>query len=123
MKYSSNFLSILYAENYGKQVTEHGQLCIVPWKFNGQSYEGCANPNNRPQGPWCPTKVNEDGQFEYGSVHWGYCSVMSRIRECLKEKGNILYDEHLYLDYSKVRFYWIFFSQIQIVFAPLSHIQ
>ena len=24
---------------------------------------------------------------------------MSRIRECLKEKGNILYDKHLYLDY------------------------
>ena len=82
------------AENYGNQVTEHGQLCIVPWKYNGQSYEGCANPNNKPR-VWCPTKLNDDGQFESGSVHWGYCSVMSRIRECLKENGISYYHIHL----------------------------
>ena len=35
---------------------------------------------------------------------------MSRIRECLKEKGNTLYDKHLYLDYLKSDLTGNFFS-------------
>ena len=27
------------------------------------NYTGCANPNNDPRGDWCPTELNEDGEF------------------------------------------------------------
>ena len=77
---------MLFKENYGKPITEHGDLCVVPWKYNDKTYEGCANPDSDPKGLWCSTKLDDDGQF-MGSSHWGHCSVMSRTRECLKANG------------------------------------
>ena len=54
-----------------------GKLCIFPWFYpsNGVNYTGCANPHNDPRGAWCPTEVNEDGEFGTNSSgKWGYCS-------------------------------------------------
>ena len=77
---------LLFKENYGKSITKHGYLCVVPWKYNDKTYESCANPDSDPKGPWCPTKLDDDGQF-MGSNHWGHCSVMSKTRQCLKANG------------------------------------
>ena len=77
---------MLFKENYGKPITERGDLCVVPWKYNDKTYEGCANPDSDPKGLWCSTKLDDDGQF-MGSSQWGHCSVMSRTRECLKANG------------------------------------
>ena len=35
---------LLFKENYGKSITKHGDLCVVPWKYNDKTYESCANP-------------------------------------------------------------------------------
>ena len=77
---------MLFKENYGKPITERGDLCVVPWKYNDKTYEGCANPDSDPNGLWCPTKLDDNGQF-MGSNDWEYCSVMSKTRECLKANG------------------------------------
>ena len=76
----SNFIS----DHYGKPMTDQGTLCKIPWKDNiDQSHYGCANMNNRPLGPSCPTKLDNNGK---GS-HFRYCNTMSNIRECLKKGG------------------------------------
>ena len=65
-------------------MTEQGTLCKVPWKDNmDRSYDGCANPYNRPLGASCPTKLNDNGE---GS-NFKYCNTMSKMRECLKKNG------------------------------------
>ena len=76
---------ILFVENYGKPITKHGDLCVVPWKYGDQTYESCANPDSDPMGNWCPTKLNDNGQFM--GPHWDYCSIMTKTRECLKANG------------------------------------
>ena len=53
------------------------------------NYTGCANPNNDPMGDWCPTELNEDGEFSAKSRKWGYCSD-----NCPKNPGNFNCNYH-----------------------------
>ena len=50
--------------------------CVSSWTYpiNGMTYSGCANPDNDPGGDWCPTMVNQDGNYEPKSRRWGYCN-------------------------------------------------
>ena len=63
-----------------------GILCIFPWFYpiNGVKYTGCANPHNDPIGDWCPTEVNEHGEFVVKSGKWGKCSD-----NCPKHQGEV----------------------------------
>ena len=81
----------LYLDHYGKPLTKEGELCIIPWKYNGQQHEGCANPDSSSGGVWCPTQINADGEYEVGSGHRGYCSEMTKTRECIQEADGKLF--------------------------------
>ena len=69
-------------------ITNGGEVpdtpCLFPWTYplNGRTYVGCANPHKDPAGDWCPTKLNENNEFEIKSGNWGYCSD-----NCRKDKG------------------------------------
>ena len=71
--------------NGGEDPNAH---CILEWTYpvNGLTYKGCANPDVDPGGDWCPTEVNEDGQFEPKSGKWGYCS-----ENCRRDHEGIMY--------------------------------
>ena len=53
-----------------------GKPCKFPWIYpiNNITYLGCANPHKDSKGNWCPTEVNEAGEFVTKSGNWGYCS-------------------------------------------------
>ena len=82
-------------------VTSGGEVpnkqCKFPWinSDNNKTYVGCANPNNDSKGYWCPTEVNEDGEFVPESGNWGYCSD-----KCQKDKGELGCQHQLLFQYT-----------------------
>lgn len=47
-------------------VTEKGELCVIPFKYKGKTYETCiTEEKNR---PWCATTENYQGDGK-----WGFC--------------------------------------------------
>ena len=45
--------------------------CLLPWTYNGITYDGCANPNGERK-PWGPIKENYN---ESNRATWGYCKM------------------------------------------------
>ena len=50
-----------------------------PWKYESDDteYEGCANPDGKTGGFWCPTKLDSDGRWKkkQNLKDWGYCDM------------------------------------------------
>ena len=71
------FLVIPWAEKYIRQ--ERPQDCVLDWKFNGESIQGCAAPKGSKKETksktkkWCPTEANADGSYENGSGKFKFC--------------------------------------------------
>ena len=65
---------------------------MIPWIYNDQLHEGCANPDSSLGGVWCPTHVNANGEYEIGSPQRGYCSEMTKTRECLQQAEGKLFN-------------------------------
>merc|ERR1712080_604296 len=47
----------------------YNQMCVFPWKYKGETYNDCAQPDG--DGPWCSTST--DSEDNHISGHWGYC--------------------------------------------------
>ena len=47
--------------------------CILPFKVAGELQKQCSLDINTGHF-WCPTKVNDDGEYIFGQGHWGFCS-------------------------------------------------
>ena len=51
--------------------------CIFPWKHKNTGdklYHGCANPDNSPEGNWCPVVLPDDGVYVTGYANYGMCN-------------------------------------------------
>ena len=72
------FFLILACLTYNGEVSD--KPCIFPWFYpsNGANYAGCAYPHNDLIGDWCPTEVNEAGEYVAKSGNWGYCNDICR---------------------------------------------
>ena len=66
--------------------------CVMSWTYpiNGVNYTGCANPDDVSGGDWCPTEVNEAGEYEPKSEKWGYCNSKCPRDHEGKSKNNYL---------------------------------
>ena len=63
------------SSSYGHDSAQPNTACIFPWKYNDEArvYKGCANPDEDGGGDWCPTELNDDGEYVSKSGKWGYC--------------------------------------------------
>ena len=54
---------------------QKGKPCKFPWidHIGKTSHDGCANPDNVIHGAWCPTELNNLGEYTDGSNKRGYC--------------------------------------------------
>ena len=62
----------LHLENERACTAQGGNLdgpCIFPWKWGGNSYNECANPDNSEMA-WCATRLHKNGNV----ARWGYCN-------------------------------------------------
>ena len=44
--------------------------CVFPFKFGGETHNKCKWEED---GPWCSTKVDENGKHVGGQGKWGNC--------------------------------------------------
>ena len=50
------------------------QKCILPFSFNGVTYQNCPKDPDDSSLNWCSTKVDQNGQHITGIGAYGYCS-------------------------------------------------
>ena len=60
------------------QTSTPGQKCIFPWTYpkTGKTYDGCTSDDSFWGDKWCPTKLNDKGEFVDSSNNddeWAYC--------------------------------------------------
>ena len=77
----SNLLDQCQTVNDNTQGVRSGEPCIFPFKLYhyGKYYgefHGCTKKFERPPKFWCPTKLNEKGEYHYDIhyEHYGYCA-------------------------------------------------
>ena len=47
--------------------------CVFPFKVAGEIHNQCSLDFNTGNF-WCPTKVDDSGEYTYGQGQWGFCS-------------------------------------------------
>ena len=52
--------------------TKEGKECFFPFKYKGESKDGCTNEDSPTGDMWCPTKSNFDSK-SLKNKNWGYC--------------------------------------------------
>ena len=77
-------------------MTKENSTCApFPFTYNGRSYDGCAFDVKTDEDPWCPTKLNEHGEFviketdiadvaasqpeQQEKKNWGSCTASCNI--------------------------------------------
>ena len=50
-----------------------GLDCAFPFLFYGRSYDRCTVVGEGDRRPWCPTKLDSSGVYDFGSNDWSYC--------------------------------------------------
>ena len=75
-----NLISLTESCKVKDRATEKLVQCEFPFKFKGETYDGCIdfidikNGTKIPGDPWCSTKVNgSDREHVSGGSHYGNC--------------------------------------------------
>ncbi len=55
---------------FGSNVTKQ---CIFPFYYNDTKYSGCIADEKTNGKFWCPTNVDDDGNYINGGGYWGHC--------------------------------------------------
>ena len=54
--------------------TKDGRQCVLPFKFEGETYFKCPVDPIEPSETWCSTRVGRDGTHINGVGNYGFCS-------------------------------------------------
>ena len=52
--------------------------CVFPFVYNEATYHGCPSDY---LGPWCATKVDDNGNYVPKKGFWGYCNSACPLQE------------------------------------------
>ena len=61
--------------------------CAFPFVYNEEIYYGCPSDY---LGPWCATKVDQNGNYIPKQGSWGYCNSACPVHEGIKRVMNNL---------------------------------
>lgn len=73
--------------------------CVFPFTHLGKTHNGCkVGSDVEDEGPWCSTKVDENGVHVRGKGEWGYCSENCPVEGALeapRQTGSLNVEERL----------------------------
>ena len=58
-------------------VTVDNKICIFPFNYQNQTYDGCTGEGEPDGRPWCSTKVTSEGDHIGDQGEWGHCAADS----------------------------------------------
>ena len=73
IRYSKSFFLGLGSCTVKENKSGLNARCIFPFVFDGVSFTGCTNYDDRTSNPWCSTKTDEQGRHVGEQGHWGEC--------------------------------------------------